>query len=487
MEKRSLSRQPARYEDVASRIEELIESGAYKCGEKIPSLRELSESLGVSVNTVREAYSRLESRRFIEASPQSGYYVIPRPASPSRPCPGPDPAGMDPREVSLCRVYGAFHDRGNALDAGGLAIATLSGEMWPAERYQKCVVDAVRLHGRECVEYMLAPGYAPLREQLAIIGLSGGSRLSPDGIVVTSGCQESIYLALSALTSPGDVVAVESPIYFNFLNMLEHLRLKVLEIPCSAGEGMHLETLRFALDRYAVAAVITIANFHNPTGSRMSDAKKEELVGMLSRRGIPLIEDDVYGELAYGPERPRTCRSFDTDGTVLYCSSVSKTISPGVRIGWIEPGRWHDRVENAKNLISLGSSSIPQIATALFLQEGAYVKHIRRLRSRLAEKMAALRASVLARFPDGTDVTDPEGGMVLWVGLPGGIDSMELYRLALARGIIIAPGALFSLQDRFSSNIRLNAGIWSPSTEEKIGVLGELVAGLLAKSAWVNE
>jgi len=479
MEKRYEARLPTRYEDVASRIEDLIESGAYKCGEKIPSLRELSDSLGVGVNTVREAYARLEERRFIEASPQSGYYVIPRPATPARSCPGPDPESMDPREVSLCRVYGAFMERGNDADACGLAIATLSEDMWPVERFQKCAVDAVRLHGRECIEYMLAPGYAPLREQLAINGLSGGSRLSPDGIIVTSGCQESIYLALTALTSPGDTVAVESPMYFNFLNMLESLRLKVLEIPCSIGEGMHLETLRFALDRYPVAAVITIANFHNPTGSLMPDGKKEELVRLLSERGIPLVEDDIYGELSFGPDRPRTCRSFDDDGTVLYCSSVSKTISPGIRIGWIEPGRWHDRVETAKNLVNLGASSIPQIATALFFQEGAYTRHIRRVRSRLSEKMSALRASVLTLFPSGTTVSDPQGGMVLWVSLPGKVDAMDLYRLALSRGIVIAPGTLFSLQDRFTSNIRLNAGIWTTSTEGKIGVLGELVGELL--------
>jgi DNA-binding transcriptional MocR family regulator len=457
----------------------LIESGAYKTGEKIPSLRELADSLRVSVNTVREAYALLEEQRYIQASPQSGYYVIPRAVSLSCTLSGPDPVTMDPQQVSLCRVYSAFLDRGSAADACGLGIATLSSDMWPTERFQKCTVDAVRLHEREFIEYMMAPGYGPLREQLAIQGLSGGSRLSPDRIIVTSGCQESMYLALACLTSPGDTVAVESPIYFNLLKMMESLRLKVLEIPCSPRDGMHIETLRFALDQYPVAAVLTIANFHNPTGSLMSDAKKEELVRLLSKRGIPLIEDDIYGELAYGPERPRTCQSFDVDGTVLYCSSISKTISPGVRIGWIEPGRWYDKVENMKNLINLGTASIPQIAAALFFQEGAYVRHIRRLRTQLGEKMAALRSSVLEYFPPGTEVSDPAGGMVLWVSLPGDINSLDLYKRAMEQGLVIAPGPLFSLQGRFASNIRLNAGIWSPSTGEKIKVLGTLASSLL--------
>lgn len=476
MEKRFESRPLARYEDVASRIIGLIETGAYKCGEKIPSLRDLSDSLGVSVNTIRDAYALLEEQRYVQASPQSGYYVVPRAVTPHCTFSGPDPATMDPQQVSLCRIYSAFLDRGSSSDACGLGIATLSPDMWPTERFQKCVVDAVRLHERSFVEYMMAPGYAPLRVQLAIHGLSGRSRLSPDRLIVTSGCQESMYLALACLTSPGDTVAVESPIYFNLLKMMEALRLKVLEIPCSSIDGMNIETLRFALDHYRIAAVLTIANFHNPTGSLMPDDNKEELVRLLSKRGIPLIEDDIYGELAFGAERPRTCQSYDTDGTVLYCSSVSKTISPGIRIGWIEPGRWYDAVENMKNLINLGASSIPQIAAALFLQEGAYIRHIKRLRSRLSVKMSALRSSVLDHFPAGTVVSDPQGGMVLWVSLPGEIDSLRLYKRALEKGVVIAPGPLFSLQSRFSSDIRLNAGVWSPAVGETIKLLGELAA-----------
>lgn len=455
----------------------LIEGGAYKCGEKLPSLRDLAVSLKVSLNTVRDAYARLEEQRYIQAVPQSGYFVIPRRgmSEPIR----PDPVAMDPEQVSLCRIYRAFQENGiTEEDSGGLAIASFSSEMWPIERLQKCTVDAVRLHGKESFDYQMVPGFSPLREQIAIHGLSGGSRLSPDQILITSGCQEAIYLALASITSSGDTVAVESPIYFNLLKQMEALRLKVLEIPCSPEDGMHLETLVFALDHYAVKAVLTIANFHNPTGSLMRDAKKAELVELLSRRGIPLIEDDIYGDLNFGPERPRTCQSFDTDGTVLYCSSFSKTISPGLRIGWIAPGRWHAPVENLKNLINLGAASIPQVATALFLQDGGFSRHLRRTRQLLKDKMTAMRESVLTHFPSGTTVTDPAGGMVLWVSLPDEIRSRELYRLAMDRGIVIAPGPVFSLQNRFASQIRLNAGVWGPATDAKIGVLGELARDL---------
>ncbi len=467
----------SRHEDVANRIVSLIAEGAYKVGDRIPSLRELADSLRVSVNTVREAYAHLEERRYIEARSQSGYFVLNRPEVAR--LGEPHPATMDPDRVSLCRIYCAYQELGTAPeDACGLGIATLAQDMWPLERLQKATVDAVRLRGSEALHYQLGPGYGPLREQIAITGLSGGSRLSPDEIIVTSGCQEAIYLALSVITRPGDTVAVESPIYFNLLKLMEHLGLKVLEIPCSPVDGMHIETLRFALDQYDVKAVLTIANYHNPTGSLMPDGRKEELVSMLSRRGIPLIEDDIYGELCFSGERPRTCQSFDRDGTVLLCSSFSKTISPGLRIGWISPGRWRREIEELKTLINLGSSSIPQIATALLLQDGGFQRHVRRLRSSLREKMSALRAATLEHFPEGTVASDPAGGMVLWVALPDGKNTRELYKRALERDIVIAPGSMFSLQGRFSSMLRLNAGVWGPATAGRIAELGSLAADL---------
>jgi len=469
-------RRVPRYEEIANRLGELIASGAYKRGERLPSIRELSTSFHVSVNTCREAYALLERRRLARAVPQSGYFA--EAADGVLSVNVPDPVSMDPDQIGLCRIYSAMHDSGFSEEDGcGLAIATLSPDLLQFERLQRYAVDAVRLRPLDSFHYQMAPGYAPLREQVAILGMASGTRTHPDSLIITSGCQESVYLALSAVTSPGDTVAVESPIYFSILGILESLRLKVLEIPCSPEEGMHLETLEFALDRYRVSAVFTIANFHNPTGSVMSDERKERLVRTLSRRGIPLIEDDIYGDLYYGPRcpsRPRTCKSFDEDGTVLYCSSFSKTLSPGLRVGWLEAGRWRERAERLKNLINLGAASIPQVTVALFLQDGGFERHLRRVRSALGAKVASLRSSVLAHFPAGTRVSDPSGGMVLWVELPDGILSRELYRRGLERKLMIAPGHVFGVQSRFDSSLRLNAGVWEPSTDAKIKVLGEM-------------
>ncbi len=470
-------KRPARYEDLACRIAELIRSGSYKPGDRLPSIRELAATFCVSVNTVREAYALLEKDRFVEAVSYRGYFVADR--EHVAPPTVPNPASMNPELFSLCSIYSTLRKYSpETEDAGGLAIATASSRLWPVERLQKHAVDAVRLHPDVAFDYQMSPGYEPLREQIAILGLSSKTRMSADRVIVTSGCQESIYLALAATVAPGETVAVETPVYFNLLDMLSQFRAKVLEIPCAGEGGMHLETLEFALDHHRVSAVLTIANFNNPTGSVMSDERKERLVGMLSRRGIPLIEDDIYGDIHYGgaegADRPRTCKSFDRDGTVLYCSSLSKTLSPGLRVGWIEAGRWHDQAERLKTLVNLGASSLSQVTAALFLQEGSFPRHVRRLRAIVGENMDALRRSVREYFPEGTTMTDPSGGFVLWVSLPRGASSMELYRRALERNVLIAPGRVFSLEDRYNSSLRLNAGVWESSTDGKIRLLGSL-------------
>lgn len=474
------SKRIARYEILADRLAELIASGAYRRGARLPSIRELARDFGVSVNTARDAYALLERRRYVEAFPQRGYFVADRETV--APVSVPDPTAMNPERFSICSIYGASQKTGDfEEDSSGLAIATLSRRLWPVERLQRHAVDAARIFPVDSFDYQMSPGYPLLREQIAIHGLASGTRLIPENLVVTSGCQEALYLALSAVASPGAAVAIESPVYFNLIDMLGSLGLRILEIPTSEESGMSLAALEFVLDEYRVAAVLTIANFNNPIGSCMSDEGKASLVRLCASRGIPLIEDDVYGDLNFetrGVERPRTCKSFDRDGGVLYCSSFSKTLSPGLRVGWIEAGRWRAQVEKRKTIVNIGASSIAEVTAALYLREGGFSRHLRRLRSALADNVSALRASILEHFPEGTTVTDPRGGMVLWIGLPDGVSSMELYRLALARKIMIAPGRVFSLRDRFESRFRLNAGVWEPGTGEKIRELGALARTL---------
>jgi DNA-binding transcriptional MocR family regulator len=296
--------------------------------------------------------------------------------------------------------------------------------------------------------------------------------------VITSGCVEGVVLALRAICRPGDTVVIETPVYFNFLQMIQDLGLKALEIPTSARGGISLDALEYALDRNAgeVKACIVISNFNNPLGSRMSDEDKQRLVEMLDVRQIPLIEDDIYGDLSYSDDRPSVAKSFDRNGNVLLCSSFSKTLAPGYRVGWIAAGRYQELIERGKMLANIATASPTQLAIAEFLANGGYEHHLRSIRRVYARQVAQMGDAIGRAFPEGTRVSRPQGGFFLWVEMPAGVDSLGLYRQARALGITIAPGLIFSVEGKHLNCIRLNAACWNPTVEVAVETLGRLAS-----------
>jgi DNA-binding transcriptional MocR family regulator len=334
-----------------------------------------------------------------------------------------------------------------------------------------------RRYSLQSISYPPPQGHKRLRTQIARRSLNAGCSLAPDDIIVTSGCVEAMNLALQAVCRPGDTVAIGSPVYPTFLKSIQWMGLKVLEIP-STVEGMNLEVLDYAIRHNPVSACITIANFNNPLGSLMPDDRKRELVGLLAKRDIPLIEDDVYGDLAYSPERPPSTKAFDEKGLVLYCSSFSKTLAPGYRVGWIAPGRFREKVSQLKSLLNIATAAPTQLAVAEFLTNGGYDHHLRKIRRVYARQTALVREAVGRHFPAGTRVSRPEGGYILWVEMPEGFDAFRLYEGALREGIGIAPGTIFTLGDRYGNCFRLNAAFWSERVEQALETLGGMAEGL---------
>jgi DNA-binding transcriptional MocR family regulator len=303
--------------------------------------------------------------------------------------------------------------------------------------------------------------------------------LNPGELVVTSGCTESMSLCLQAVCSPGDLVAIESPTYFGIILALEALHLRALEIPSHPRTGMSLDALKFAVDNHPVKAVMAIPNFGNPTGSLMTDADKRDLVELLAVRGIPLIENDINGELSFSDRRPRPAKSFDRDGSVLLCSSFSKDISAWLRVGWVAPGRFFREVQSKKYAMSGRTSILAQAAMARFLESGGYDAHLRKIRNAYAQKASFMAQAICTHFPAGTRVIEPAGGFVMWVQLPGKLDSLELYREAQKAFITIAPGYIFSPTHKFNDFIRLNTACWSDRAEQDLIRLGKVIANLL--------
>ncbi len=472
--------EPLLYERIAAEMGDLIERGTYRPGDRIPSIRELARRRRVSINTVMEAYAQLENRRLVEARPQSGYYVAchiaePAPAADSRAA----RVGLAATAVALGRepleVMRSLADP--ALLPLGRGAPNV--ELLPADRLARMLASEARRFRDESVSYSGRKGLKRLRTQIAKRSVDAGCRLGPDDIVITSGCVEAVTLALQATCKPGDTVAVGSPVYYTFLNSIQWLGLKVLEIPSSARDGLSLPVLGYALQHHPINACLVISNFNNPLGSVMSDGHKEELVRLLARRAVPLIEDDVYGDLAFGPHRPLSAKAFDEKGLVLHCSSFSKTLAPGYRVGWIAPGRFREKVEQLKALFNIATASPTQLAIAEFLTNGGYDRHLRAIRRTYARHVAEARAAIGRWFPLGTRVTRPEGGFVLWVELPSEVDAFAVYEEALRRGIGVAPGSLFTVGEGYRSCLRISAAVWSERIAQAIRTVGEIAGGML--------
>ncbi len=472
---------PHLYEAVAAELETRIENGSYRPGDRLPGVRRLSTQFQVSISTAVEACRLLEDRGRLEVRPRSGYYVRAARTQPRHePAVSQPPA--EPHAVTGQHLVLQIAHATNNPDNVQLAAAVPDVSFLPIAAVNRAMTDAARKHVAEGSRYEFPPGNPALRQQIARRMADLRCAVGPEDIVITSGAQESLTLALHAVSKPGDVVAIESPAFYGLLQVIEASGLQALEIPTHPSEGISLEALQLAVERWPVAACVVVSNFSNPLGFSMSDARKQALVNLLAARGIPLIEDDVYGELCFGVSRPSVAKSWDVDGGVIYCSSFSKTLSPGLRLGWIAPGRYRDQVEYDKYLLNLASATLPQLAITQLLERGGYDRYLRQVRRQYADAVARVGEAVELLFPEGTRVSHPQGGFVLWVEMPPQVDALTLHKLAMAEGIIIAPGPIFSASGKYPHHIRLNCALpWDTRLQAALRRLGDL-AKQLAKS-----
>lgn len=431
------------YEEVVEKITGMIGQGVLRPGERIPSIRRVSSQMDVSISTVLQAYLLLESRGLIEARPQSGFYVKFRaeqlPPEPKTSTPSATATAVGVGEL-VSKVLEAARDP----EVVPLGAATPSHELLPVRQLNRVTAAIARRRGPAAINYDLPPGNEALRRQIARRSLDWGCHLSVDDIVTTCGGMEALNLCLRAVAKPGDTIVIESPTFFGVLQVIESLGMKALEIATHPRDGIDLGALEHAIKSNRVGACILIPNFNNPLGSCMPDRNKKALVNMLAQRQIALIEDDIYGDFYFGNSRPKTVKAFDRDGLVLLCSSFSKNLAPGYRVGWTAPGRFKFRVEQLKFMNTLATGSLPQMAIAQFLESGGYDRHLRRLRKSLATQVQLVSLAISRYFPEGTRVTRPLGGFVLWVELPKSVNSLELHRKALREKISIIPGSIFS-------------------------------------------
>jgi DNA-binding transcriptional MocR family regulator len=464
-----------RYERFADDIAELIRSGVLGPGQRVPSVRYASQTHGVSPSTVFQAYYLLERRGLIRARPRSGYFVnahAPRQFS--------EPQALEPlsesTEVDVSGLVFSILDSIKDPSTVPFGSAFPSPELFPLQRLSRSLASASRAMDPRMVVTDLSPGNPQLRRQIALRYMVGGLMLPMEELLITNGALEALNLCLQAVTEPGDLVAIEAPAFYACLQVLERLKLKAVEIPVHPREGMDLAVLAQTLDKHPVKAVWCMTNFQNPVGASMPEAKKQALVELLRHHQVPLIEDDVYAELYYSQQAPKPAKAFDTQGLVMHCGSFAKSLAPGYRIGWVAAGRFAQKIERLKLMTSLCASMPAQAAIADYLQHGGYDRHLRKLRYALEGQQANMLAAIARHFPAQTRVSQPSGGYFLWLELPEQMDALKLFHMALAQGISIAPGPIFSPTRGFGNCIRLNYGTpWNENAERAMETLGRII------------
>jgi DNA-binding transcriptional MocR family regulator len=461
------------YLKVARSLEGQIQKGAFAVGDQVPSVRQLALQHRVSISTVLQAYFWLENKGWIEAKAKSGFYVR-MPVQSLKPEPAYRPVESRPTAVTVGELVLEVMQSSSAAKMS-LSAASPSPDRLPVHKLNSIIRSLSRHDPEHSVRYSLPPGSLPLRKQIAKRSLTFGCSFLPEEITITCGAMEALNLCLRTIGKPGDVIAAESPTYFSILQAIESLGMKAVEIPTHYKTGMDLDVLEHAIRKHSVRGCIAITNCHNPLGFILSDERKKALVDLLARHDVPLIEDDVYGDLAFAPVRPRIAKSFDRKGLVMACGSFSKTVSCGLRIGWVHSERYHTKIEELKLITSIASPSMSEAVVATFLESGGYDRSLRQMRAMFEQQVRSVSHAVSKYFPEGTRVSRPEGGYVLWIELPRGTDSVALFRAAIKEGISISPGPIFSASGKFRNCIRLNCGKWSDEVDRAILKLGRLI------------
>ncbi|WP_322091826.1 aminotransferase-like domain-containing protein [Paraburkholderia bannensis] len=473
------------YRQLAGQYRRSIEAGVLRAGDRMPSMRAFMRQHEVSLATATESYRVLEREALIEARPREGYFV--RAIASTLPAARePEPDWQEARteaqfvgiHANISALVARWQQVPDALNLGGV---TAADALFPGEALQKIAVRTLRHRP----DLLTSPGHERgdprLRAVIARRALAAGFTVHPDEIVMTHGGTEAVNLALRAVTQPGDTVAVESPCFYGLLQVLESLGLRALEIPASPTTGLSVEALDFALRQHEdVKALVVVPHLQNPLGCVMPDAHKQRIVELCAQAGVAVIEDDPYRELVESDTPPRALKSWDTQGGVIHCTSFNKTLAPGMRVGWMAGGRWHSRIAMLKFAQSRLNEPLSQAVLAEFLQSQAHERHLRRLRERLALQRARMAQGISASFPAGTRFTPPAGGMAFWIELPPGVGSMAVFEAALAEGIRIMPGTVFSNSGRFERFIRVSCPGPDPQSADaalaRIGAIAHRLA-----------
>ncbi|PWN64340.1 PLP-dependent aminotransferase family protein [Chryseobacterium oncorhynchi] len=461
------------YLKIANAVTEQIKSETLQFGDRLPSLRSAQKLYNVSLNTVKQAYMELESRSLVESRPKYGYFVS---QTSQRKLALPSVAkmkiseGKNTPEDLIGKVFGTI----GGTDVTQFALGIPGKSLLPVAKMKKCMIDVIKRKSDSGTNYEPVQGNEQLRREIAKWSIVMEGKITEKDLVITSGAMNGVYNCLMAVTQPGDSVAVESPVYFGILQAIQLLGLKAVEIPTHPITGVDLDELKKVLPK--LSACCFVVNYNNPLGFQMPDENKKELVRMLTEHNVPLVEDDVYGNIYFGAGRPKPCKFYDEAGIVMWVGSVSKTLAPGYRVGWVAPGKFKEKIIRQKLVQTVSSPSLFSDVIADFLEHGRYDHHLRMFRKKLYANYLQIQKSVTQYFPDNTKISEPKGGFMLWLELDKRICTEDLYDEAVSQKVNFAPGRMFSQYNQYQNCMRLNYALeWTDRVESDLEKLGKMI------------
>lgn len=461
------------YLKIANAVTEQIKSETLQFGDRLPSLRSAQKLYNVSLNTVKQAYMELESRSLVESRLKYGYYVS---QTSQRKLALPSIAkmkvseGENTPEDLIGKVFGTIA----GTDMTQFALGIPGKSLLPVAQMKKCMINVIKGKHDSGTNYEPVQGSEKLRREIAKWSIVMEGKIAEDDLVITSGAMNGVYNCLMAVTKPGDSVAVESPVYFGILQAIQLLGLKAVEIPTHPITGVDLDALKKVLPK--LSACCFVVNYNNPLGFQMPDENKKELVKMLTEHNVPLVEDDVYGNIYFGAGRPKPCKFYDEAGIVMWVGSVSKTLAPGYRVGWVAPGKFKEKIIRQKLVQTVSSPSLFSDVIADFLEHGRYDHHLRMFRKKLYANYLQIQKSVTQYFPDNTKISEPKGGFMLWLELDKKICTEDLYDEAVSQKVNFAPGRMFSQYNQYQNCMRLNYALeWTDRVESDLEKLGKMI------------
>jgi DNA-binding transcriptional MocR family regulator len=437
-----------KFEAIAALLEAQIDAGKFRAGDKLPSIRALQAQFNASVTTLQNAYERLAIRGYVESVPKSGYYVKARAAAPQ-----PGVVVHDPVFINkLSATLGGYEQRHlnpefNIAAPGDLFI--------PQKLLLRTFQEVIREKGMELLRYYPPNGSATLRNLISQRAAFYNASLHPDHIIITDGVLQALYIGLAAITRPGDIIAIESPCVFSVLEVIRVLGLKTISVPIHPQKGFDMDLFRKICRSKKIKALVVTPNFHNPTGALMTDGQKQALLEVAVQAQVPVIENDIYGDLYFSGSRPANIQSWDSSGLVLTISSYSKTLASGIRLGWLSPGKYFAQAEALKFAFGRTVSPIYQEVLIKLLSTGSYDRHLKKFRQQLARQAQVTEQLLKQHFPKGTRFSKPAGGFSMWVQMPGEVNMEQFYSFCEQYRIRFTPGYCFSFVQDFERHFRV--------------------------------